>query len=94
MPLPTGPDSISTGLTAAQAQEKLETELPAQGIEITNHTLDTQLTIPLSDLGYTAEAFEGIAQHRMDGLEQKHFLVKDFQKAQKQCPPNLQSFLV
>ena len=58
------------GLTVSQAQEKLETELLAQEIEITNNTLDTQLTITVADLGYTAEDFEGDAAFWMETTQQ------------------------
>ena len=54
------------GLTVAQAQEKLETELLAQPIEITDDTLQTRLTITVADLGYTPAHFEGDAQFWMD----------------------------
>ena len=58
------------GLTVNDAQEKLETELLAQEIEITNNTLDTQLTITVADLGYTAEDFEGDAAFWMETTQQ------------------------
>ena len=58
------------GLTVSEAQETLETELLAQEIEITNHTLDTQLTITVADLGYTAEDFEGDAAFWMETTQQ------------------------
>ncbi len=65
-----------SGLTVDQAQEKLEMQLLTQEIEIANHTQDAQMSIFVHDLGYTAASFKGIAQSRMDGLKQEHFLVK------------------
>ena len=58
------------GLTVNEAQKKLETGLLAQEIEVTNHTLDTQLTITVADLGYTAEDFEGDAAFWMETTQQ------------------------
>ena len=58
------------GLTVSEAQEKLETELLAQEIEVTNHTQDTQLTITVADLGYTAEDFDGDAAFWMETTQQ------------------------
>ena len=68
-----------SGLTVEQAQEKLETQLLAQGIEITNHTLDTQLTISVSDLGYTAESFAGDAAFWMEQEQNTAFLLKGWE---------------
>ena len=68
-----------SGLTVEQAQEKLETQLLAQEIEITNHTLDAQLTIPVSDLGYTAESFAGDAAFWMEQEQNTAFLLKGWE---------------
>ena len=68
-----------SGLTVEQAQEKLETQLLAQELEITNHTLDAQLTIPVSDLGYTAESFAGDAAFWMEQEQNTAFLLKGWE---------------
>ena len=65
------------GLTAAEAQEKLETELPAQ--EITLYDAETQedlTSITVADLGYEAESFSGDAQSWMDNQTQAGFLTR------------------
>lgn len=68
-----------SGLTVEQAQEKLETQLLAQELEITNHTLDAQLTLPVSDLGYTAESFAGDAAFWMEQEQNAAFLLKGWE---------------
>ena len=68
------------GLTVEAAQEKLESQLLAQPIEITNHTLDTQQTITVADLGYTAEDFQGDAAFWMETTQKEPgFLAKGWE---------------
>ena len=64
------------GLTVSEAQSKLETELLAQEIVITDDTLQAQLSITTADLGYTAEDFAGDAQAWMDTDQQQSFFRK------------------
>lgn len=64
------------GLTASEAQSKLETALLNQEIVVTDDTLQTQLTITVADLGYTAEDFAGDAQFWMDTDKGEPFLRK------------------
>ena len=47
------------GLTVAQAQEVLETTLPAQEVVVTDPVLQMQTSVTLADLGYTAECRAG-----------------------------------
>ena len=62
------------GLTAAQAQEKLETELLAQPIDLVDVETDTRMSITVGDLGYTTESFAGDAQFWMGTMRQGGFL--------------------
>lgn len=64
------------GLTVGEAQKKLETELLAQEIVVTDDTLQTQLTITVADLGYIAEDFAGDAQFWMDTDKRESFFRK------------------
>ena len=57
------------GLTVSEAQAKLETELLAQEITLSEAGTGTQASITVAELGYTAEDFAGDAQFWMD--EQK-----------------------
>ena len=62
------------GLTVAEAQEKLETELLAQPIDLVDTQTDTRMTITVADLGYTAESFAGDAQYWMENVKRDGFL--------------------
>lgn len=64
------------GLTVSEAQEKLETELLAQEITLTDEETGTTAAITVADLGYKAEDFAGDAQFWMDTEQQRSFLGK------------------
>ena len=65
------------GLTVSEAQEKLETELPAQEIVLyDSETQEDLTTITVADLGYTAERFAGDAQSWMDNQTETGFLMQ------------------
>ena len=64
------------GLTVAQAQEKLETELLTQEITLADSTASAAASITVADLGYTAADFAGDAQFWMDADKQQSFLRK------------------
>ena len=64
------------GLTVSEAQEKLERELLAQKITLTDEATGTTATITVADLGYTAKDFAGDAQFWMDTDRQRSFLGK------------------
>lgn len=64
-----------SGLTVAQAQEKLETELLDREITLIHAETQEELSsITVSDLGYNAESFRGDAQNWMDDLKSDGFL--------------------
>ena len=60
------------GLTVVEAQEKLESSLLAQPIEITNTNTGTQMTMTLKELGYTSDLLD-IAQPAMDSQRSQSF---------------------
>ena len=64
------------GLTVDQAQEKLEADLLAQEITLTDPDTGTQAVITVADLGYTANEFAGDAQFWMDADRQMGFFRK------------------
>ena len=64
------------GLTVAQAQEVLETTLPAQEVVVTDPVLQMQTSVTLADLGYTAECFVDDAAYWMEQQQQTMFLLK------------------
>lgn len=64
------------GLTADQAQKKLETELLAQEITLIDPDTGTQSVITVAELGYTAEDFAGDAQFWMDTDREMGFFRK------------------
>lgn len=64
------------GLTVAQAQEVLETTLPAQEVVVTDPVLQMQTSVTLADLGYTAECFADDAAYWMEQQQQAMFLLK------------------
>ena len=64
------------GLTVAEAQKRLEAELPAQTLTLTDEATGTTAVITAADLGYTAEDFAGDAQFWMDTEQQRSFLEK------------------
>ena len=66
-----------SGLSVSEAQEKLETELPAQEIVLYDAETQEDLTsITVADLGYTAESFSGDAQSWMDDQAETGFLMR------------------
>ena len=60
------------GLTVVEAQEKLESSLLAQPIEITNTNTGTQMTMTLKELGYTSDLLD-VAQPAMDSQRSQSF---------------------
>ena len=63
------------GLTAAQAQERLQSQLRAQTVKIADaETGDVLDTVTLRDLGYTEESFAGDAQWWLDQQQERNFL--------------------
>ena len=66
-----------SGLSVSEAQEKLETELPAREIVLYDAETQEDLTsITVADLGYTAESFAGDAQFWMDNQAETGFLMR------------------
>ena len=61
------------GLTVSEAQAKLETELLAQEITLSEAGTGTQASITVAELGYTAEDFAGDAQFWMDAQKSHSF---------------------
>ena len=64
------------GLTVSEAQAKLETDLLAQTITLTEEETGTQASITVADLGYTAGDFHGDTQFWMDEQKSHSFLGK------------------
>ena len=64
------------GLTVSEAQEKLETELLAQEITLTDEETGTSAVITVADLGYAPEDFAGDAQFWKNSDKQEGFLKK------------------
>ena len=64
------------GMTAAEAQKKLEADLLAQEITLTDETTGTSAAITVADLGYAAEDFAGDAQFWMEEQTRRLFLGK------------------
>ena len=64
------------GLTVDQAQQKLETELLAQSITLTDPDTGTTAAITVAELGYTAEDFAGDARFWMDADREMSFFRK------------------
>ena len=62
------------GMTVAEAQKKLETDLLAQAITLTDG--ETEAAITVADLGYSAEDFAGDAQFWMEEQQSRSFLGK------------------
>ena len=70
------------GLTAAEAQKKIETELLAQPVEITNADTGAQMTMTLEEMGYTPELLD-LAQSAMGDQRSRNFAIRgaDFLKS-------------
>lgn len=68
-----------SGLTVAQAQEKLETQLLAQEVVVADPALQMQTSVTLADLGYTAESFDGDAAFWMEQEQETSFLLKGWE---------------
>ena len=64
------------GLTVDQAQEKLEADLLAQEITLTDGESGVSSAITVADLGYSAEDFAGDAQFWMEEQTRRLFLGK------------------
>ena len=62
------------GLTVSEAQEKLESDLLNQSIDLVDPQTDTRMSITVADLGYTAESFSGDAQYWMENAKRDGFL--------------------
>ena len=62
------------GLTVSEAQEKLESDLLNQSIDLVDPQTDTRMSITVADLGYTAESFDGDAQYWMENVKRDGFL--------------------
>lgn len=64
------------GMTAAEAQKKLEADLLAQEITLTDGESGASAAITVADLGYAAEDFAGDAQFWMEEQTRRSFLGK------------------
>ena len=64
------------GLTVSEAQEKLETELLAQEITLTDEETGTSAAITVANLGYAPEDFAGDAQFWKNSDKQEGFFRK------------------
>ena len=64
------------GMTAAEAQKKLEADLLAQEITLTDGESAVSAAITVADLGYSAEDFAGDAQFWMEEQTRRLFLGK------------------
>ena len=64
------------GMTAAEAQKKLEADLLAQEITLTDGESGASAAITVADLGYAAEDFAGDAQFWMEEQTRRLFLGK------------------
>ena len=64
------------GLTVSEAQAKLETELLAQKITLTDSATGVTAVVTVADLGYTAADFAGDAQYWKDCDKQEGFFNK------------------
>ena len=64
------------GMTAAEAQKKLEADLLAQEITLTDGESGVSSAITVADLGYSAEDFAGDAQFWMEEQTRRLFLGK------------------
>lgn len=64
------------GLTVSEAQAKLETELLAQKITLTDSATGITAVVTVADLGYTAADFAGDAQYWKDSDKQERFFKK------------------
>ena len=64
------------GLTVSEAQAKLETELLAQKITLTDSATGVTAVVTVADLGYTAADFAGDAQYWKDRDKQEVFFNK------------------
>ena len=64
------------GMTAAEAQKKLEADLLAQEITLTDGESGVSSAITVADLGYAAEDFAGDAQFWMEEQTRRLFLGK------------------
>ena len=62
------------GLTVSEAQEKLESDLLNQSIDLVDPQTDTRMSITVADLGYTVESFDGDAQYWMENVKRDGFL--------------------
>ena len=64
------------GMTVAEAQKKLEADLLAQEITLTDGESGASAAITVADLGYSAEDFAGDAQFWMEEQTRRSFLGK------------------
>ena len=65
------------GMTVTQAQKALEESLSTQQITLMDQETGEELTkVPLMDLGYAVEDFEGDARYWMEELQNRSFLKK------------------
>ena len=62
------------GLTVSEAQEKLESDLLNQAIDLVDPQTDTRMSITVADLGYTEESFAGDTQYWMENVKRGGFL--------------------